>query len=161
MTWILKSYSAAPVMNNRSILARLARLIICSVHMHLKTFIFWRFTTGGSRVGFCLQSGRLHVSTRRKKNISALLMINVLIFLDMVWFGFLIFTHYDDDAFRSFLRCLCHIEVCVAVQRLITSFAINWPEWGGWMVVELQNLFSVFPTCFKSKSTYICKSKKV
>lgn len=53
-------------------------------------------------------------------------MINVLIFLDMVWFWFLIFTHDDhDDAFRSFLRCLCHIEVCVAVSEVVTSFAIK------------------------------------
>lgn len=89
MTWILKSYSEAPVMNNRSILARLARLIICSVHMHLRRFSYFSCFTKGSRIRFCLQSSRLHVSTRRKKTFfSALLMINVLIFLDMVWFGF-------------------------------------------------------------------------
>lgn len=115
MTWILKSYSAAPVMNNRSILARLARLIICSVHMHLKTFISGVLPRGPES-GFACRAADC-MFRRGEKNISALLMINVLIFLDMVWFGFLIFTH-DDDAFRSFLRCLCHIEVCVAVQRL-------------------------------------------
>lgn len=51
---------------------------------------------------FRLQNGRLHVSDEKEEKkifSSALLMINVLIFLDMVWFGFLIFTH--DDAFRS------------------------------------------------------------
>lgn len=97
MTWIfLKSYSAAPVMHYRSIQARLARLIICSVHMHLRPrhfFYFWRFNQGVHNRVSCLQSGRLHVSNeelkKKKKEIfSALLMINVLIFLDMVWFGF-------------------------------------------------------------------------
>lgn len=41
---------------------------------------------------FRLQNGRLHDEKEEKKQtnifFSALLMINVLIFLDMVWFGF-------------------------------------------------------------------------
>lgn len=94
MTWILKSYSAAPVMNNRSILARLARLIICSVHMHLKNifflyFFFHRFTKGvQNRVLLAERQTACFDEEKKKKIFSALLMINVLIFLDMVWFGF-------------------------------------------------------------------------
>lgn len=33
MTWMLKSYSAASVMNNRSILAGLARLVFWATHL--------------------------------------------------------------------------------------------------------------------------------
>lgn len=83
MTWMLKSYSAASVMNNRSILAGLARLVFWATHLQcsyafktknlpffflfFKTFVFGVFTKG-SRMEFCLQSGRLHVSTRIKTN---------------------------------------------------------------------------------------------
>lgn len=90
-----------------------------------------------------------------EKIFSALLKINVLIFLRYGVVRFLIFTH---DAFRSFLRCLCHIEVCVAVQRLALHFAINLAR-VGWSVIELQIFFLFFPlNCFKSKAhTFVVK----
>lgn len=135
MTWMLKSYSAASVMNNRSILAGLARLVFWATHLQcsyaFKTknlpffffflkLLFLAFLPRGPEWSFACRAADCMFRRGLKQIISALLMINVLIFLDMVWFlvWFLIFTHDDDDdTFRSFLRRLCHIEVCVAVQR--------------------------------------------
>lgn len=108
--------------------------------MHLRPSLFFVFNHGvqsrvllAERQTACFDEGG-------EKIFSALLKINVLIFLryGVVWF--LIFTH---DAFRSFLRCLCHIEVCVAVQRLALHFAINLAR-VGWSVVELQIFFFFF-----------------
>lgn len=47
-------------------------------------------------------------------------------------------------------------SVCCC-SEVITSFAINWPEWGG-LSLNYKSLFSIFPTCFKSKAhTFVVK----
>lgn len=101
-------------------------LIVCSDHMHSTHiqvhFIFYvRVLQRGPDLSFaCRAADCMLQQGENKCFFSALLKINVLILLDMVWFGFLIFTD-NEDALRSYLRCLCHIEVCVAVHHFICN----------------------------------------
>lgn len=154
-------------------------LIVCSGRAHsrrkglvcyfLIIIILFLSFTKGSRIMWCLQ--RLHVSTRKKKTTFPFLlylMINVIILLDMVWFGFLIFNHDDDDddAFRSFLRCLCHIGVCVAISE-VHHFICNKLSRVGWIDVEQQIFLFLLFFCFpqvilKSKAhAFVVKFKRM
>lgn len=80
----------------------------------------------------------------------------------MVWF--LIFTHdNDDDAFRVISEMLVPYWSVCCCSEVITSFAINWPEWSGVSLnyksfVSFPFYFLFFSNCFKSKAhTFVVK----
>lgn len=94
------------------------------VHLRGSHFVFLPYLTGVQTLLAERQTACFH--EEKKNNLLFSARINVLIFLDMVWFGFLIFHprciwgHFQDA---------CAILKCVLLS--ITSFAINWLEWGG------------------------------
>lgn len=110
-------------LNHKGILARPANHLQCSYAFETKTlllfFSFLPFYQGVQHWVLLAEWQTACFDEELKKIFSAILMINVLIFLDMVWFGFWYSpTTTMTTHLRSFLRRLCHIEVCVAVQRL-------------------------------------------
>lgn len=152
-------------MNNRSILARLARLIICSVHIHLRrrhfSFLF-DVSPMGPESGFACRAAdcMFRRGEGKKHFFSALLMINVLIFLDMVWFGFWYSPTTTTTMHLGHFEDACAILKCVLLFRGY-HFICNKLARVGWIVVEQQIFIfflSVFPSCFESKAhTFVVK----